>query len=57
MVVHNDGSVRCVSSKKIYEETFREDEIDPCGRVLDPKWLKRAIYRAHKRKRHMLFRG
>ena len=46
IVVHNDGSVRCVSSKRIYKETFGEDGIDPCRRVLDPNRLKRAIYRA-----------
>ena len=46
MVVHNDGSVRCMSSKRIYEEEFGGDGIDPCRRVLDPNWLKRAIYRA-----------
>ena len=46
MVAHNDGSVRCVSSKRIYEEAFGEDGIDPCVRLLDPNWLKRAIYRA-----------
>ena len=46
MVVHNDGSVRCLCSKRIYEEAFRGDVIDPCKRVLDPNWLKRAIYRA-----------
>ena len=45
MVVHNDGSVRCVSSKRVYEEEFGGDGIDPCRRVLDPNWLKRAIYR------------
>ena len=46
MVVHNDGSARCVFSKRIYEEAFGGDRIDPCKRVLDPNWLKRAIYRA-----------
>ena len=46
MVVHNDGSVRCVWSKRIYEEAFGEDGIDPCKRVLDPNWSKRAICRA-----------
>ena len=46
MVVHNDGSVRCVWSKRIYEEAFGGDGIDPCKRVLDPNWSKRAIYRA-----------
>ena len=45
MVVDNDGSVRCVCSKRIYEEAFGGDGIDPCKRVLDPNWLKRAIYR------------
>ena len=43
MVVHNDGSVKCVCSKRIYEEAFGGDGIDPCSRVLDPNWLKRAI--------------
>ena len=42
MVVHNDGSVRCVCSKRIYEEAFGGDGIDPCRKVLDPNWLKRA---------------
>ena len=46
MVVHNDGSVKCVCSIRIYEEAFGGDGIDPCRRVLDPNWLKRAIYRA-----------
>ena len=45
MVVHNDGGVRCMCSKRVYEEAFGEDGIDPCTRVLDPNWLKRAIYR------------
>ena len=36
MVVHKDGSVRWVSSKRIYEEEFAGDGIDPCRRVLDP---------------------
>ena len=45
MVVHNDGTVRCMSSKRIYEEAFRGDGIDLCKRVLDLNWLKRAIYR------------
>ena len=45
MVVHNDGSVRCVSSKRIYEEVFAGDRIDPSRRVLDLNWFKRAIYR------------
>ena len=45
MVVDNDGSVRCVCSKSIYEEAFGGDGIEPCKRVLDPNWLKRAIYR------------
>ena len=40
MVVHNDGSVRCVYSKRIYEEAFGGGggegggETDPCKRVL-----------------------
>ena len=46
MIVQNDGSVRCVCSKRIYEEAFGGDGIGPCKRVLDPNWLKRAIYRA-----------
>ena len=45
MVVHNNGSVRYVCSRRIYEEAFGGDGIDPCRRVLDPNWLKRAIYR------------
>ena len=45
MVVHNDGSVKCICSNRIYEEAFRGDGIDPYRRVLDPNWLKRAIYR------------
>ena len=45
MVFHNDGSMRCVCSGRIYEEAFGGDGIDPCRRVLDPNWLKRAIYR------------
>ena len=45
-VVHNDESVRCVCSKNIYKEAFGGDGKDPCKRVLDPNWLKRAIYRA-----------
>ena len=36
MVVHNDGSVRCVCSKRIHEEAFGRDGIDPCKRVLYP---------------------
>ena len=36
MVVHNDGSMRCVCSKKIYQEPFGGDGIDPCRRELDP---------------------
>ena len=40
MVVHNDGSVRCVCSKRVYEEAFGEDGINPCKRVLHPNWLK-----------------
>ena len=43
MVAHNDGSVKCVCSKRIYEEAFGGDGIDPCSRVLDPNWLKRTI--------------
>ena len=43
MVVHNDGSVRCVCSKKIYEEAFGGEGIDPCKKVFDPNWLKRAM--------------
>ena len=46
MFVHNDGSVRCVCSKRIYEEAFGGEGIDQCNRVLDPNWLKRAKYRA-----------
>ena len=46
MVVHNNGSVKCVCSIRIYEEASGGDGIDPCRRVLDPNWLKRAIYRA-----------
>ena len=45
MVVHNDGRVGCVCSERIYEEAFGRDGIDPCKRVLDPNWLKRAKYR------------
>ena len=45
IVVHNDGSVRYICSKTINELAFGGDGIDPCRRVLDPKWLKRAIYR------------
>ena len=45
MAIHNDGSMRCVCSKRTYEEGFGADGIDPCKRVLDPSWLKRAIYR------------
>ena len=45
MVVHNDGSVRYVSLKRIYEEEFGGDGIDRRRRVLDPNWLKRAIHR------------
>ena len=33
MVVHNDGSVRCVCSKRVYEEAFGGDGIDPCKRL------------------------
>ena len=36
MVVHNDGSVRYMCSKRIYEEAFGRDETDPCKRILDP---------------------
>ena len=46
MVAHNDRSVRCVCSKKIYEESFGRDGIHPCKRVLDPNLLKRAMYKA-----------
>ena len=46
MVVHNDGTVRCVCSKSIYEEAVGGDGIKPCRRVLDPSCLKKAIYRA-----------
>ena len=46
MVVHNDGSMRCLSSKRIYEEAFGGYGIDPCKRVLDPNWLKKETYRA-----------
>ena len=46
MVVHNDGSVRCVYSKRIYKESFGGDGIDLCKRISDPNSLKRAIYRA-----------
>ena len=46
MVVDNDGRMRCLCSKRIYEEAFGGDVIDPCKRVLDPNWLNRAIYRA-----------
>ena len=31
----NDGTVRCVCSKRIYEEAFGGDGTDPCRRVLD----------------------
>ena len=44
MVVHNDGSVRCVEA--FYEEAFGGDGIDPFRRVLDPNWLKKTIHRA-----------
>ena len=44
--VHNDGSMRCVCSKRIYKEAFGGDGIDSSRRVLDPNWMKRAIYRA-----------
>ena len=33
MVAHNDGSVRCVCSKRVYEEAFGGDGIDPCKRL------------------------
>ena len=46
IVVRNDGSVRCVYPKKIYEEAFGGDGIDPCKRALDPNWSKRAKCRA-----------
>ena len=46
LFVHNDGSARCVYSKRIYEEADGIDGTDTCRRVLDPNWLKRAIYRA-----------
>ena len=36
MVAHNDGSVRCVSPKRIFEEVVGRDVLDPCKRVLDP---------------------
>ena len=36
MAVHNVGSIRCVCSKRIYEEAFGGDGIDPCNRALDP---------------------
>ena len=45
MFVHNDRSTKCVCSKGIYEEAFGGDGTDPCINVLDPNWLKRAIYR------------
>ena len=46
VIVHNDESVRCVSSKKIYKEAFGGDRIDPCRGTFNPNWLKRAIYKA-----------
>ena len=46
VILHNDGSVRCVYSKKIYEEAFEGDGIDPCKSALDPNWLKRGRCRA-----------
>ena len=46
MVVHNNGSMRCICSGRICEEAFGGDGIDPCRRVLDQNWLKRTIYRA-----------
>ena len=33
MVAHNDGSVRCMCSGRIYEEAFGRDGIDPCSRI------------------------
>ena len=36
MVFHNDGSVRCVCTGRIYKEAFGGDGIDPCRRILDP---------------------
>ena len=45
IIVHNDGSARCMCSKRIYEEAFGGNGIDPCTRVLDPNWLKMAICR------------
>ena len=45
LVVYNDGSVRCVCSKRTYKEAFGGDGIDPCRMVVYPNWLKRAIYR------------
>ena len=61
MVVHNDRSVRCVCSKKIHEEAFGGDGIDPHCKALDPNWLKRAICKVQaeycqgktQRKRHV----
>ena len=47
MLAHNDGSMRCVCSGRIYKKAFGGNGIDPFRRVLDPNWLKRAIYRAH----------
>ena len=44
MVVHNDGSMICVCSKRIYKKAFGGDGIDPCKRVLDPNSLNREIY-------------
>ena len=38
--------VQGLSSRKIYKEAFGGDGIDPCRRVLNLNWLKRAIYRA-----------
>ena len=35
IVAHNDGRMRCVCSKRIYEEAFGLDGIDPCKSVLD----------------------
>ena len=46
VVVHNDESVRCASSKKIYKEAFEGDRIDPCRRAFNPNWLKRSICKA-----------
>ena len=45
IIVHNDGSVRGICSGRTYKEAFGGNGIDPSTRVLDPNWLKRAIYR------------